>query len=63
LKISGDPRVVGPDKEVFDSYKRYSPMRYFPDPESCKYHNIEDCVNQLIRDKAESSGAGQGMPK
>lgn len=34
LKISGDPRVVGPDKEVFDSYKRYSPIRYFPDPDS-----------------------------
>ncbi|NJB83457.1 hypothetical protein [Wenyingzhuangia aestuarii] len=25
-----DPRVVGPNKEVFDSYKRYSSMRYFP---------------------------------
>ena len=29
---SGDPRVVGPDKEVFDSYIRYSPMREFPKP-------------------------------
>lgn len=35
LKQSGDPRVVGPDKEVFDSYSRYSPIRDFPDPESC----------------------------
>lgn len=51
LKKSGDPRVVGPDKEVFDSYIRYSPMRYFPDPDSCAYHNIDDCVNQLIRAK------------
>jgi len=34
LEKSGDPRVVGPDKEVFDSYKRYSPMRYFPDPDN-----------------------------
>lgn len=25
-----DPRVVGPNKEVFDNYKRYSSMRYFP---------------------------------
>ncbi|KJF45240.1 sulfatase family protein [Draconibacterium sediminis] len=33
LKKSGDPRVVGPDKEVFDSYIRYSPMREFPAPE------------------------------
>ena len=38
LEESGDPRVVGPDKEVFDSYKRYSPMRYFPDPKSNKKH-------------------------
>ncbi|WP_319481844.1 sulfatase [uncultured Draconibacterium sp.] len=34
LKKSGDPRVVGPDKEVFDSYIRYSPMREFPTPEN-----------------------------
>jgi uncharacterized sulfatase len=32
LKKSEDPRIVGPDKEVFDSYLRYSPMREFPDP-------------------------------
>jgi len=28
---SKDPRVVGPDTEVFDSYKRYGKMRYFPE--------------------------------
>ncbi|QGY45422.1 sulfatase-like hydrolase/transferase [Maribellus comscasis] len=33
LRKSEDPRVVGPDKEVFDSYLRYSPMREFPKPE------------------------------
>lgn len=33
LRKSEDPRVVGPDKEVFDSYIRYSPMREFPKPE------------------------------
>jgi uncharacterized sulfatase len=32
LKKSGDPRVVGPDTEIFDSYIRYSRMREFPDP-------------------------------
>ncbi len=32
LQASKDPRVVGPDKEVFDSYIRYSPMREFPKP-------------------------------
>jgi len=34
LKKSEDPRLVGPDTEVFDSYIRYSPMRYFPEPGS-----------------------------
>jgi len=33
LELSGDPRVVGPDKEIFDSYIRYSPIRYFPKPD------------------------------
>jgi len=33
LEVSQDPRIVGPDTEVFDSYKRYSPMRQFPKPE------------------------------
>lgn len=33
LQSSKDPRVVGPDYEVFDSYKRYSRMRYFPKPD------------------------------
>lgn len=32
LKKSRDPRVVGPDKEIFDSYLRFSPIREFPDP-------------------------------
>lgn len=30
LERSEDPRVVGPDKDVFESYIRYSPMRKFP---------------------------------
>lgn len=32
LERSDDPRVVGPDKEIFESYIRYSPMREFPKP-------------------------------
>ena len=32
LQKSKDPRVVGPDKEIFDSYIRYSRMREFPPP-------------------------------
>ncbi len=34
LKKSGDPRVIGPDKEIFDSYIRYSRLREFPKPAS-----------------------------
>jgi uncharacterized sulfatase len=33
LKKTKDPRIVGPDKEIFDSYIRYSPLREFPKPE------------------------------
>ena len=33
LKKTKDPRVTGPDPEVFDSYLRYSRMREFPAPE------------------------------
>ena len=36
LVKSKDPHVVGPDKEVFDSYLRYSPMREFPNPNGFK---------------------------
>jgi uncharacterized sulfatase len=32
LTDTRDPRVVGPDTEIFDSYPRYSRMRDFPDP-------------------------------
>jgi uncharacterized sulfatase len=33
LERSGDPRVVGPDREIFDSYARFTgPMRLFPKP-------------------------------
>lgn len=30
LKNTEDPRVVGPDKDIFDSYIRYMPIREFP---------------------------------
>lgn len=33
LEKSGDPRVTGPDKEIFESYIRYSPIRVFPKPD------------------------------
>ncbi len=29
---TNDPRMVGPDKEIFESYVRYSPIRDFPKP-------------------------------
>lgn len=41
LKKTNDPRVVGPDKEIFDSYKRYSHIRRFPNPDSLNY-NVTD---------------------
>ena len=33
LEATGDPRVVGPNPEIFDTYPRYSPMREFPKPD------------------------------
>ena len=39
LTDSKDPRVVGPDPEIFDSYLRYSPIREFPKHDSEKYSN------------------------
>jgi uncharacterized sulfatase len=33
LKKSGDPRLVGPDKDIFETYIRYSPIREFPKPD------------------------------
>ncbi len=33
LKNTKDPRVTGPDTEIFDSYKRYSRIRKFPKPD------------------------------
>ena len=36
LTKSGDPRVVGPDREIFETYIRYSPIRTFPKPDGAK---------------------------
>lgn len=33
LQRSGDPRVIGPDTEIFETYIRYSPIREFPEPD------------------------------
>lgn len=33
LKETGDPRVVGPDPEIFESYLRYGEIRDFPKPD------------------------------
>ena len=33
LTLTEDPRVVGPDEEIFDTYPRYSRMREFPKPD------------------------------
>ncbi len=36
MQRSGDPRMVGPDKEIFETYIRYSPIRQFPQPDWAK---------------------------
>jgi N-sulfoglucosamine sulfohydrolase len=36
LENTRDPRIVGPDKGIFDTYPRYSPMREFPKPDWMK---------------------------
>ncbi len=33
LNKSQDPRVIGPNKEIFDTFKRYAHVRKFPKPE------------------------------
>ncbi len=33
MERSGDPRMIGPDKEIFETYIRYSPIRIFPKPD------------------------------
>lgn len=32
LERTGDPRIIGSDKDIFDTYKRYMHMREFPRP-------------------------------
>lgn len=36
LKKSGDPRVVGPVTDIFETYERFSPIREFPKPAGIK---------------------------
>jgi len=36
LKKTDDPRLVGPIKDIFDTYIRYSPIREFPIPDWAK---------------------------
>ncbi|MDR2919854.1 MAG: sulfatase-like hydrolase/transferase [Tannerella sp.] len=33
LERTGDPRIAGPDKEIFESYIRYGSIRTFPEPD------------------------------
>ncbi|PKA97874.1 putative sulfatase [Flavobacteriaceae bacterium MAR_2009_75] len=40
LKRTGDPRVTGPVKEIFNTYKRYSPIRYYPNPQTSEQPQI-----------------------
>ena len=38
LRSTGDPRIVGSEKGVFDTYLRYMPMREFPKPTEYSDH-------------------------
>lgn len=58
LQISGDPRVVGPDREIFDSYLRYSPIREFPAPEGYHTYTMDDCVNTFDSSKTTTTESG-----
>lgn len=40
LKRTKDARITGPDKEIFNTYKRYSPIRKYPNPQTSKKTNI-----------------------
>jgi uncharacterized sulfatase len=33
LERTDDPRIMGPDKEIFEFYIRYGPIRLFPEPD------------------------------
>jgi uncharacterized sulfatase len=33
LRVTGDPRTIGEDEGIYDTYPRYSPMREFPKPD------------------------------
>jgi len=58
LRVSGDPRVVGPDPDIFESYIRYSPMRDFPAPEGYKSYSMDDCVNTFDPARTKTTRAG-----
>jgi N-sulfoglucosamine sulfohydrolase len=42
LVKSGDPRVVGEEKEIFETYPRFSPIREFPEHEAVKQPSLTD---------------------
>lgn len=33
LRETGDPRIVGPDPDIFETYRRYGGIRSYPAPE------------------------------
>ena len=53
LKATDDPRVTGPNPDIFESYRRYSPIRRFPEPdwvETADPGKIEHLLNTLAED-------------
>jgi hypothetical protein len=53
LEETNDPRVTGPNPDIFESYRRYSPIRSFPEPdwiEAIDPAQIEHLLNTLAED-------------
>ena len=36
LRETGDPRITGPNPDVFENYQRFAPLRPFPKPDWLK---------------------------
>jgi N-sulfoglucosamine sulfohydrolase len=43
LRETGDPRIVGPDPDIFESYRRYAPVRNYlpPEDEPAEWQNLK----------------------
>jgi hypothetical protein len=54
LEQTQDPRVVGPNPDIFESYRRYSPIRRFPEPDWVETAD-PDKIRHLLDTLAENN--------